>query len=65
MHDNKLIGSLRSIIREEVDAVLADLLSKAGQSETDDVFQIEDYRDDIETMISEYINYNVTVTLEG
>lgn len=28
-------------------------------------FDIEDYRNDIETMISEYINYNVTVTIEG
>ena len=28
-------------------------------------FDIEDYRGDIETMISEYINYNVTVTIEG
>ena len=28
-------------------------------------FDIEDHRNDIETMISEYINYNVTVTIEG
>ena len=28
-------------------------------------FDIEDHRNDIEMMISEYINYNVTVTIEG
>lgn len=44
---------IRNIVREQIKDALVHSIS------------IEDYRDDIETMISEYINYNVTVTLEG
>lgn len=45
---------INDVISERIDA-----LTEAKS------FDIEDYRGDIETMISEYINYNVTVTIEG
>lgn len=50
---NVLEQRIRNIVDEQVQHALVHSIS------------IEDYRDDIETMISEYINYNVTVTLEG
>jgi hypothetical protein len=54
----QLVEALRSVINDIVDARL-DQLTESNS------FDIEDYRNDIETMISEYINYNVTVTIEG
>ena len=53
-----LIRTLRAVIHTEINTRLDQL------TESND-FDIEDYRNDIETMISEYINYNVTVTIEG
>jgi hypothetical protein len=50
---NALEQRIRDIVDERIKLALGNSIS------------IEDYRDDIETMISEYINYNVTVTLEG
>jgi hypothetical protein len=52
----KFVAHLRDVIREVV---------QEEMGTRSDRFDIEDYRGDIETMISEYINYNVTVTLEG
>ena len=53
-----LVRTLRAVIHAEINTRLDQL------TESND-FDIEDYRNDIETMISEYINYNVTVTIEG
>jgi len=52
----KFVAHLRDVIREVV---------QEEMGTRSDRFDIEDYRGDIETMISEYINYNVTVTLEA
>lgn len=53
-----LLRSLRSVIHAEIN-------DRLDQLTENNSFDIEDYRGDIETMISEYINYNVTVTIEG
>ena len=53
---SKFVAHLRDVIREVV---------QEEMGTRSDRFDIEDYRGDIETMISEYINYNVTVTLEA
>jgi hypothetical protein len=50
---NVLEQRIRNIVDEQVKHALVHSVS------------IEDYRDDIETIVSEYINYNVTITLEG
>lgn len=52
----KFVAHLRDVIREVV---------QEEMGTRSDRFDIEDYRGDIETMISEYINYNVSVTLEA
>jgi len=52
----KFVAYLRDVIREVV---------QEEMGTRSDRFDIEDYRGDIETMISEYINYNVSVTLEA
>lgn len=57
-----LLRALRAVINTEISARI-DQIVEAQKSEND--FDIENYRNDIETMISEYINYNVTVTIEG
>lgn len=53
-----LLRSLRAVIHAEIN-------DRLDQLTENNSFDIEDYRNDIETMISEYINYNVTVTIEG
>jgi hypothetical protein len=53
-----LLRALRAVIHTEINTRLDQLTENNS-------FDIEDYRNDIETMISEYINYNVTVTIEG
>ncbi len=52
------LRSLRAVIHAEIN-------DRLDQLTENNSFDIEDYRSDIETMISEYINYNVTVTIEG
>ena len=56
----KMIRQIRTVILSDIFDRL-DALEKKDSSN----FEIEDHREAIETMISEYINYNVTVTLEG
>lgn len=53
-----LVRALRAVIHTEINTRL-DQLTESNS------FDIEDYRNEIETMMSEYINYNVTVTIEG
>lgn len=61
-NEDAMMRALRAIIHTEISARI-DQIVEAQQNENR--FEIEDYRSDIETMISEYINYNVTVTIEG
>ena len=68
--DRQLMNALREVIATEiiqqieivVDAKVKNHIDQITEAST---FNIQDYRDDIETMISEHINYNVTVTIEG
>lgn len=68
--DRQFVNALREIIATEmleqikilVDATVKDRMDQITKEPS---FDIESHRDDIETMISEYINYNVTVTIEG
>ena len=57
-NEDAMMRALRAIIHTEISERI-DQITEAKQ------FEIEDYRGDIEQMISEYINYNVTVTIEG
>lgn len=61
-NEDAMMRALRAIIHTEISARI-DQIVEAQQNENR--FEIEDYRSDIETMISEYINYNVSVTIEG
>ena len=57
-NEDVMLRGLRAMIHTEISERI-DALTEAKS------FDIEDYRGDIETMISEYINYNVTVSIEG
>lgn len=57
-NEDAMMRALRAIIHTEISERI-DQITEAKS------FDIEEYRGDIETMISEYINYNVTVTIEG
>jgi len=58
MNENAVLRTLRAMNNDEINNRI-DIITESND------FDIEDYRNDIETMISEYINYNVTVTIEG
>lgn len=75
--DRQLMNALREVIATEmrqqiaieVDARLKerfnyDFVLNAVAAEVKN-FEIENYRESIETIISEYINYNVTVNIEA
>ena len=55
--DNQLITAIRSIIAEEVDNRIKAI--------DEDEFNVWDHRSDIEDIINDYINSNVTVTIEA
>ena len=57
-NEDAMMRALRAIIHTEISERI-DQITEAKR------FEIEDYRGDIETMISEYINYNVTITVEA
>lgn len=58
-NEDAMMRALRAIIHTEISERIDQII------ESQNSFNIEDYRGDIETMISEYINYNVCVTIEG
>jgi hypothetical protein len=58
-NEDAMMRALRAIIHTEISERIDQI------TESQNSFNIEDYRGDIETMISEYINYNVVVTIEG
>ena len=60
--DTTLTTTLRGIIKQEIELALY-VRDKEPKDESQ--IDIENYRGEIETMISEYINYNVTVSIEG
>lgn len=57
-NEDAMLRGLRAIIHTEI----SDRIDQITEAKS---FDIEDYRGDIETMISEYINYNVSITLEA
>lgn len=57
-NEDVMMRALRAIIHTEISNRIEQLTEEKR-------FEIEDYRGDIETMISEYINYNVSITLEA
>jgi len=59
MRNENYVTALRAIIRQEI------LLAKDAEAAAVEKFEIEDYRESIETIISEYINGNVTVYIEA
>ena len=60
-YEEALLRNLRAIIRAEINTRI-DIITEAQKNEND--FEIEDYRSDIDEMIRDYINYNVSVTLD-
>ena len=66
LNSHDLITALGDVLEYRILAIVDNEIKNA----LDDIdsrksFDIEDQRGDIETMISEYINYNETVTLEA
>ena len=55
--DSQLISAIRSIIAEEVD--------NRSKAIDENEFNVWDHRSDIEDIINDYINSNVTVTIEA
>jgi len=55
--DNQLITAIRSIIVEEVDNRIKAI--------DEDEFNVWDHRSDTEDIINDYINSNVTITIEA
>lgn len=60
--ENEVIRVMKRLINDEISKRI-DEIAEAHKQEPK--FDIEDYRGDIETMISEYINYNVTITIDA
>ena len=61
-NEDAMMRALRAIIHTEISARI-DQIVEAQRSENN--FDIENYRDHIETMISEYINYNVIINIDA
>lgn len=60
MNENAVLRTLRAMINDEINKRI-DVITEAQSND----FDIEDYRNDIETMISEYIQHNVTISIEA
>lgn len=61
--ENELVRNLKSMINKEIDKRIDAIVEAQTQEPPKEPsIDIEDYRGDIETMISEYITYNVTIT---
>ena len=64
--ENEIVRNLKSMINKEIDKRV-DAIIEAQKQEPpkEPSIEIYDYRSDIETMISEYINYNVTISIDA
>lgn len=63
-HD--LIEAMGNVLEQRIRNIVDEQVKHALDNYTfDHSIEIEDYRGDIEQMISEYINYNVSITLEA
>ncbi len=59
MNEAAVLRTLRAMINDEINKRIA-VITDASENK----IEIEDYRSDIDEMIRDYINYNVTVTLD-
>ena len=60
--ENELVRNLKSMINKEIDKRI-DAIVEAQKQEPDDEkkINIDEYRDDIEHIIRDFINYEVTI----
>jgi|DEB0MinimDraft_10_1074344.scaffolds.fasta_scaffold147913_2 hypothetical protein len=64
--ENQIIGNLKRLINDEISKRIDQIVEAQKQEPPKEPsIDIEDYRGDIETMISEYINYNVTINIDA
>jgi len=63
--ENEVIRNLKRLINDEISKRI-DQIAEAQKQEPpkEPSINIEDYRGEIETMISEYISYNVTISID-
>ena len=63
--ENEVIRNLKRLINDEISKRI-DQIAEAQKQEPpkEPSIHIEDYRGEIETMISDYINYNVTISID-
>lgn len=63
--ENEVIRNLKRLINDEISKRI-DEIAEAQKQEPpkEPSINIEDYRGEIETMISEYISYNVTISID-
>jgi len=64
--ENEVIRNLKRLINDEISKRI-DQIAEAQKQEPpkEPSIDIEDYRGDIETMISEYLTYNVTINIDA
>jgi hypothetical protein len=60
--ENEVLRNLKRLINDEISKRI-DQIAEAQKQEPP--IDIEDYRGDIETMISEYLTYNVTINIDA
>lgn len=60
--ENEIIRVMKRLINDEISKRIDQIVDAQKQEPK---FDIEDHRGDIETMISEYINYNVTISIDA
>jgi RNA polymerase-interacting CarD/CdnL/TRCF family regulator len=66
--DRQLMNALREVIATEMRqqiAIEVDTKLKERFDNQDNSFDIEDHRESIETIISEFLTYNVNITIEA
>ena len=64
--ENQIIGNLKRLINDEISKRIDQIVEAQKQEPPKEPsIDIEDYRGDIETMISEYLTYNVTINIDA
>jgi len=64
--ENEVIRNLKRLINDEISKRIDQIVEAQNQEPPKEPsIDIEDYRGDIETMISEYLTYNVTINIDA
>jgi len=64
--ENEVIRNLKRLINDEISKRIDQIVEAQKQEPPKEPsIDIEDYRGDIETMISEYLTYNVTINIDA